>query len=66
MKKSTDTNCFGSINTGKIDDKNKMVYKYGIVSCFHHEHPRFYQVTRNDDDESNVPTITPASNRLED
>ena len=43
------------------DNENKSIYKYGIISCYHHEHPASFPIELNEDDIGGLPSITPAS-----
>ena len=44
MKKRNDVNIFGAIDTQKKDKDDKRIFKYGILSCYHHEHQNSYIV----------------------
>lgn len=58
------TDKYGAINTQKRDKDNKTIYKYGIISCLHHKHPLSFPVDKDENDTSNLPIVTPTSNRL--
>ena len=58
------TDKFGAIDTKKRDKDNKTIYKYGIIFCFHHEHPFSFPVYEDENDTRDLPSVTPASNRL--
>ena len=55
---------FGAIDTQKRDKDNKTIYKYGIISYFHHEHPLSFHVDEVVNDTNNLPSVTPALNFL--
>ena len=58
--KSSDSNVFGAIDTKKRDRDNKKIFRYGILSCFHHEHPISFPQNEDEYDTGNLPSITPA------
>ena len=56
QKKTNNLDTFGAIDTNKRDKHDKTIFKYGIISCYHHEHPALYQqVTDNSND---LPSVT--------
>ena len=61
-KKTNDSNMFGSIDTGMNDASGKKIFKYGIISCYHHEHPVPLLPAEDCENESSLPHVTPRSN----
>ena len=57
QKKNYESDQFGAIETNKRDKDGKMIYKYGIMSCYHHEHRTSYV---DEDSIDDIPSVTPA------
>ena len=57
QKKNCESNQFGAIITNKRDKDGKTIYRYGIMSCYHHEHHQSYV---GDGNITDLPSVTPA------
>ena len=44
------------MNTNKKDKYGKLIFKYGIMSCFYHDHHTYYF----GDEHADLPSVTPA------
>ena len=56
QNKASDVDQFEVINTDTKDKYGKPIFKYDIMSCYHHEHPASYppNMTSDTTDLSNV------------
>jgi len=61
LAKDSDSNRIGAMAIKTRDNENKPIYKYGIISCYHHEHPASFPIELNEDDIGGLPSVTPAS-----
>ena len=57
QKKTSEANQFAAINTDTKDKDGKPIFKYGIMSCYHHEHPASY-TTNVTSDTTDLPRVT--------